>query len=191
MRKRICVFCSSSNAVDPAFLAAAADMGRSIAQRGYALVYGGGALGLMGAMARAVHAHGGIVIGYIPEFMHAWPGVAYTQADELVLTRDMRERQALMEERADAFVVLPGGFGTLEELFEMLTFKQLERHTKPIVIVNTCGFYDHLLRLLEHIVAARFARPDHLGLCHAVDDPDAALDYIEQYKPAPVSSKWR
>ena len=190
MRKHVCVFCSSSNAVDPVFLEAAADMGRQIASRGHELIYGAGSAGLMGALARAVHAHGGRVSGFIPEFMHARPGVAYVEADELVVTRDMRERQALMEARADAFVVLPGGFGTLEELFEMLAFKQLEQHTKPIVIVNTRGFYDHLLRMFEHIAAEHFAKPDHLCLYHVADDARAALDYIERYEPAAVQSKW-
>lgn len=189
-RRHVCVFCSSSTAVAPAFFTAATALGRSIAQRGHALVYGAGAVGLMGAVARAVHAHGGYVVGYIPEFMHVRPGVAYAQADELVVTRDMRERQALMEARADAFVVLPGGFGTLGEMFEILTFKQLERHAKPLVIVNTCGFYDDLLHLLEHMVAERFARPDHRHLYHVVADPGEALDYIETYEPTAVSSKW-
>ena len=189
-RKHVCVFCSSSNAVDSAFFAAATELGRAIARRGHVLVYGAGALGLMGALARSVHAHGGTVIGYIPAFMQEWPGVTYADADELVVTRDMRERKALMEARADGFVVLPGGFGTLEELFEMLALKQLERHAKPLVIVNTRGFYDHLLSLLDHIVAERFARPDHRALCHVVADPEPALDYIERYTPPPVSNKW-
>ncbi len=190
MRKHVCVFCSSSKVIDPVFFAAAAELGRLIAQRGHVLVYGAGSVGLMGTLARAAHAHGGHVVGVIPEFMHVRPGVAYLQADELVVTRDMRERQALMEARADAFVVLPGGFGTLEELLEMLTFKQLEQHTKPIVIMNTQGFYDHLLRMFEHIAAEHFAKPDHLTLYGVTDDAHAALDYIEHYEPTPVLSKW-
>ena len=189
LHKTIGVFCSSSNAVDTAYFEAAVDLGRLLAQHDYALVYGAGSVGLMGALARSVHAHGGRVIGFIPEFMHA-RGVAYTQCDELVVTRDMRERQALMEARSDAFVALPGGFGTLEELLEMLTFKQLEQHSKPIVMVNTRGFFDHLVRQFEHLRDEHFAKPDHLGLYHVAPDARRALEYIKSYQPVAVPSKW-
>ncbi len=189
MRRAICVFCSSSNTVDVEFFQAAAEMGRLIGQEGHTLIYGAGALGLMGTLARSVHEHGGHVVGVIPQFMVA-RGVAYTQSDELVVTRDMRERKALMEARSDAFIALPGGFGTLEELLEQLAFRQLEQHNKPIVVVNTRGFYDHLARLLEHICRERFAKPGHLDLCHVASDAHAALDYIDRYRPVAVQSKW-
>jgi uncharacterized protein (TIGR00730 family) len=189
MRRAVCVFCSSSNAVDAEFFQAAAEMGRLIAQEGHTLVYGGGDVGLMGTLARAVHEHGGHVIGVIPQFMVA-RGVAYTQADELVVTRDMRERKALMEARSDAFIALPGGFGTLEELLEQLALTQLEQHSKPIVVVNTRGFYDHLVRFVEHICSEHFAKPGHLALCHVASDAREALDYIDRYRPVAVQSKW-
>ena len=189
MRQSICVYCSSSDAVSPVFFDAATQLGAAIGRRNLTLVYGAGAVGLMGALARAVHQHGGRVTGVIPEFMHA-KGVAYQDADELVVTGDMRERKAVMEERADAFVGLPGGFGTLEEILEVLTFKQLEIHAKPIVLLNTRGFYDQLLGLFEHIYRERFAKPDHRRLMYVTDDVDSAMAYVEDYRPTAVESKW-
>lgn len=189
MRESVCVFCSSSDAVDSVFFEAAAELGASMARRDMTLIYGGGAIGLMGALARAVHDHGGRVVGVLPEFMHA-RGLAYQDADELVVTGGMRERKAVMEARADAFVCLPGGFGTLEEILEVLTFKQLELHTKPIVLLNTQGFYDHLLQMFDRLYGERFARPSHRRLLHVAEDAEGALEHIESYRPDTVESKW-
>ena len=189
MRQSICVYCSSSDAVDSVFFEAAAELGASMARRDLTLIYGGGAVGLMGALARAIHQNGGRVVGVIPDFMHA-RGLAYRDTDELVVTGGMRERKAVMEARADAFVGLPGGFGTLEEILEVLTFKQLELHTKPIVLLNTHGFYDHLLLLFERLYGEGFARPGHRRLLHVAEDAEGALEYIESYRPDKVESKW-
>jgi uncharacterized protein (TIGR00730 family) len=187
--KAMCVYCSSSDAVDPTFFDSAAQLGALIARRGWTLIYGGGRIGLMGALARAVHQNGGQVIGVIPEALRA-KGLAYPAADELVVTRDLRERKAVMESRADAFVGLPGGFGTLEELLEIVTLKQLKFHTKPIILVNTRGFYDPLRHMFERIYQERFAKPDYRQLYHITSDTKDIFSYLEAYQPAQVEDKW-
>jgi cytokinin riboside 5'-monophosphate phosphoribohydrolase len=159
MGKTICVFCSSSDTLDEIYFQAARDLGEAMAQRGWGLVYGGSDVGLMGAVARAVHLHHGTVTGIIPQTIHA-RGIAYQTADELLVTRDLRERKAEMERRADAFIAMPGGFGTLEEIVEVLTLKQLQLHLKPIIFLNINGFYDPLVTLFEHFYQQKFAQPD-------------------------------
>jgi uncharacterized protein (TIGR00730 family) len=190
MRRTICVFCSSSDAVDSIFFETATEMGALISQRNYDLVYGGAQIGLMGALARAAHQNGGKVIGVIPESLRRVQGIAYEAADELVVTRDLRERKAVMEARSDAFVGLPGGFGTLEEILEILTLKQLALHAKPIVLVNTNGFYDPLIQLFERIYQERFAKPDYRQLYHIAPDAASVFPYLEAYRPLPLQSKW-
>jgi uncharacterized protein (TIGR00730 family) len=160
-----------------------------MARRGIALVYGGTDVGLMGTMARSVHEHGGRVIGVIPELLHS-RGIAYGLADELIVTRDMRERKAVMEARADAFVALPGGFGTLEELLEIITGKQLGYHAKPVVLLDVEGFYQPLIRLFDHIYEQRFARPEHRQLYHVTGDIEELFCYLDQYRPPAVDLKW-
>lgn len=190
MQKTICVFCSSSDAVDSIFFETATQLGALISQRNYDLIYGGGQIGLMGALARAAHQNGGKVVGVIPETLRSVKGIAYEAADELVVTRDLRERKAVMEARADAFVVLPGGFGTLEEILEILTLKQLGLHTKPIALVNTNSFYDPLIQLFEHIYQERFAKPDYRQLYHVIPDAASVFSYLETYQPLQLQSKW-
>lgn len=187
----ICVYCSSSDRLDGAYVRVAEALGRRLAERGYTLVYGGGAVGLMGVVARAVHDHGGRVFGVIPEALKAREGVAYDVADELIVTETMQARKAIMFTRADAFVVLPGGFGTLEEFMEVLTLKQLRYHDKAIALVNTNGFYDPLVELFEHFFRERFAHERYRTLYHLAPDPDDALAYLEAYTPVPVVDKWR
>ncbi|MGE5675401.1 MAG: TIGR00730 family Rossman fold protein [Mycobacterium leprae] len=189
MDKAICVYCSSANNVAPQFFDFARQLGAEMARQGYALVYGGTDVGLMGALARSIHEHGGKVIGVIPVALHE-RGIAYELADELIITRDMRERKATMEARATAFAALPGGFGTLEELFEILTLKQLQYHGKPIVVLNTHGFYDPLLSLFEHIYEQKFARPDYRELYHVTADLPDLFAYLAQYQPPQLKSKW-
>lgn len=187
--KNICVYAASSDALDPAYCAAAEDIGRLIAQRGHRLVYGAGQIGLMGLTARAVHAQGGKVVGVIPERLRDLE-LAYEGADELIVTETMRERKAIMESRADAFVALPGGFGTLEELVEVLVLKQLHYHDKPIVAVNVNGVYDGLFAFFRRLEQDRFIKPSHFDLFHIVDTAEAAIDYIEHYTPQPREAKW-
>jgi uncharacterized protein (TIGR00730 family) len=157
--RKICVYCGSGPGTDPAFLQAARDFGEILAKNGIGLVYGGGGDGMMGTLARAVLAQGGAVTGVIPEFLvqreHAERG-----ARDLIVTRDMHERKRKMFELADAFVALPGGVGTLEELVEQLTWVQLGRHRKPVLAVNIEGFWEPLCALLDHMRALQFIRGD-------------------------------
>ena len=180
MIESICVYCASSNHVAARYFEVAEAAGRLLAEGGYTLVYGGGNVGLMGRVARAVHEHGGRVVGVIPERLKAIEGVAYEVADEMIVTETMRQRKALMFTRADAFLVLPGGFGTLEEFMEVLTLRQLGYHNKPIAVVNAGGFYDPLVHLFEHFYQERFARPQARALYHIAPGPEAALRLLEQ-----------
>lgn len=189
MEKAICVYCSSSNAVAPEFFTAARELGAEMAQQGYALVYGGTRVGLMGAIAGAVHAHGGTVIGVIPEVLHRH-GIAYDLADELIITRDMRDRKATMAARATAFVGFPGGFGTLEEIMETITLKQLQYHNKPVALLNVGGFYDPLLHLFEHFYTNNFAKPVYRQLYHVAADPAALFAHLDTYQPPDLGAKW-
>ncbi len=184
----ICVYCSSSNAVAPVFFEAAEVLGRYIARRGDTLIYGGADIGLMGALAHAAKDGGGRVVGIMPERLAAEP-ITFAAADEFIVTRDMRERKARMEALADAFFVLPGGFGTLEELAEILTLRQLGEHMKPIVLLNIRGFYDPLIALFEHYYREGFAKPWR-ELYYVTGDVQAAFDYLDQYEPVMPPRKW-
>jgi uncharacterized protein (TIGR00730 family) len=164
----VCVYCGSSPGTDPAFVEAAEKLGKIFAENGVRLVYGGGSVGLMGAVAEAVLGHGGEVIGIIPEFLTKRERPRRL-AQELVVTRDMHERKRKMFERADAFVALPGGVGTLEEIVEQLTWAQLGRHKKPILFANINGYWDPLLALFTHMREQEFV-PDALRINFLVAD---------------------
>jgi uncharacterized protein (TIGR00730 family) len=153
--RTVCVYCGSSPGTDPAFIAAARRFGELLAQDDVGLVYGGGSRGLMGEVARAVLDNGGHVIGVIPEFLKSKEGIQ-TAAQEIIITSDMHSRKQTMFSRADAFVALPGGIGTLEELVEQMTWAQLGQHPKPILIANIAGFWDPLLALVEHMAKLGF-----------------------------------
>ncbi|HJP37214.1 MAG TPA: TIGR00730 family Rossman fold protein [Gammaproteobacteria bacterium] len=176
----ICVFCSSSDALDPAYREAAEALGVLLGRLGYRLVFGGGAIGLMGTVARAVHAHGGEVGGVIPRALNQ-AGVTYEESDELIVTEEMRERKAEMDRLSDAFIALPGGFGTLEEIVEHLTLRQLRYHPKPVVLINTLGYYEPLLRFFEHMIDEGFAESGHLEVFHVAANAEEALAYLETY----------
>src|ERR1700738_4456220 len=156
--KTVCVYCGSGPGTNPHFIEAAIALGKAIAQSGIRLVYGGGSIGLMGALATSVLDHGGTVTGIIPDFLTAREN-ALTRVQEMIVTPDMHERKRLMFERSDAFVALAGGIGTLEELVEQLTWQQLGRHSKPILLANIDGFWEPLLALLAHMRATEFIRP--------------------------------
>ena len=160
--QNVCVYCGSSPGADPAFMAAARELGKQMAQEGIGLVYGGGAVGLMGAVASAVIENSGRVIGVIPEFLMTKERVK-VNAQEIIITPDMHVRKQTMFERADAFVALPGGIGTLEELVEQLTWAQLGRHRKPILLANIASFWDPLCALMEHMRASKFLHSAHLA----------------------------
>jgi uncharacterized protein (TIGR00730 family) len=153
--RTVCVYCGSSPGTNPAFIAAAQRFGELMAKNNIALVYGGGSRGLMGALAKAVLDHGGHVIGIIPEFLKSKEGIQ-TAAQEIIITPDMHSRKQTMFARADAFVALPGGIGTLEELVEQMTWAQLGQHPKPILIANIAGFWDPLLSLVDHMAKLGF-----------------------------------
>jgi len=189
MSKLICVYCSSSDRLEAKYYAAAEALGRALAARGWGLVYGGGRVGLMGRLARAVHAGGGRVVGVIPEFMRT-KELAYDEADELVTVRTMRERKRLMEERADAFVALPGGWGTLEEIMEILTLRQLDVLRKPCVFLNQDGFYDDLFRFFEKMVSERFNKPSNLHLYETARTVAETMALLERDHPPVAETKW-
>src|SRR5271169_4246358 len=153
----VCVYCGSSQGSDPAFAEAARTLGKTLAQNGVRLVYGGGSVGMMGTLAKAVLAHGGKVTGIIPEFLTGKERPR-PLTDDMIVTRDMHERKRKMFEHADAFVALPGGVGTLEELVEQLTWAQLGRHKKPILILNMERFWDPLCALIDHMRKLDFIR---------------------------------
>lgn len=185
----LCVFCSSSEAVDGVYVEAAERLGRALGEQGGTLIYGGGNIGLMGRVALATHATGGRVVGVIPRFMEPYE-VAYEAADELIWTDTMRQRKALMEQRAEAFVALPGGFGTLEELAEILALKQLRQTNKPLVLLNTAGFYDPLLAFFERLYALRFTKARHRAHYHVITEPRELWPFLDGYEAAAVETKW-
>ncbi|NVN86903.1 MAG: TIGR00730 family Rossman fold protein [Rhodopseudomonas sp.] len=157
--KTVCVYCGSGPGTNPRFIEAATAFGKELADNGVALVYGGGSIGLMGAVATATLDHGGAVTGIIPGFL-ANRELALKRVQELIVTEDMHERKRLMFERSDAFVALPGGIGTLEELVEQMTWQQLGQHKKPILIANIDGFWEPLLALFAHMHDTAFIRPN-------------------------------
>ncbi len=174
--KSLCVFCGSRKGHDPRFEEIARQVGRSLARRGVRLVYGAGNIGLMGAMADACLQAGGRVLGVIPDFLKE-KEVCHSGLTELIVTATMHQRKEIMAARSDAFLVLPGGFGTLDEFFEILTWRQLKLHDKPIGILDVAGFYHLLLRHVEHIEQSGFYRNDR-PLFISSDDLEPLLDAL-------------
>ena len=156
--KTVCVYCGSGSGSNPRFIEAAIALGKVFAENNIRLVYGGGSVGLMGAVAKSTLDHGGSVTGIIPDFLRAREN-SLSRVQEMIVTPDMHERKRLMFERSDAFVALPGGVGTLEELVEQLTWQQLGRHSKPVLLANIDNFWEPLLALLTHMRATEFIRP--------------------------------
>lgn len=190
MPKLLCVYCSASAKLDAKYYAVADLLGREMVGRGWGLIYGGGNAGLMGSVARGVKAAGGHVVGIIPDFMIERE-LAFREADELVTVSSMRERKRLMAERADAFVTLPGGIGTLEELSEIMTERSLNLTQKPLVLVNQDGFYDDLIRFLERMVAERFKSAGLLDVFTAVPAVDEIWAHLDNPKPPVIDALWR
>lgn len=184
----ICLFCGSNSGSNPAYAEAASDLGRGLAARDITLVYGGGNIGLMGVAADAVLAAGGRVIGVIPGFLKD-KEVAHGGLSELHVTQTMHERKALMEDLSGGFIALPGGFGTYDELFEMLTWGQLSVHQKPIGLLNVAGFFDPLLAMVQHGVREGFIREDNLALFVVADTLPVLLEGMNAYRANP-SAKW-
>ena len=185
---RLCLFGASSDQLAPVYFEKTAELGREMARRRAGLVFGGGATGLMGAAARAVHQSGGEIIGIAPKFFDT-EGVLFQSCTERMFTQTMRQRKQLMEDMSDGFIVSPGGIGTLEEFFEIYTLRQLSRHKKPIAIYNICGYYDKLLELLQHTVSEGFMSADCLNLVGVYDEPGPLLDYLAEELQTALTSK--
>lgn len=180
----LCVFCGSQKGNKPAFTDAARALGHALAAHGTTLVFGGGRIGLMGTVADAVIAGGGSVTGVIPEFLKD-KELAHTSATEMIIVPDMHTRKRTMFERSDAFCVLPGGVGTLDEMFEIVTWRQLHRHNKPIIVVNTAGYWSHLMQLFDQIIAEGFAHKGHSSLVTVVNRPEDVIGAAEAELASP------
>ena len=184
----ICVFCGSSEGNDPAILEQAKVLGNQLAANNITLVYGGSQLGIMGAVAKASLTQGGKAIGIIPEFLKT-KEIVYTELDEVITTQNMHERKLKMQEVSDGFITLPGGFGTFEELFEIITWSQLGLHHKPIGLLNINGFYDHLIAMLDEMVNRGFLSAKNRQLLIVDDEVDGLLDKMKHFTPD-ITSKF-
>ena len=187
--RSVCVFCGSSTGANPVYADAARGLGAALAARGLALVYGAGNVGLMGVLADAALAAGGQVIGVIPRSL-VQRELAHQGMTELHVVETMHQRKALMADRADAFVAIPGGYGTLDELFEILTWAQLGIHNKPIGLLNVNGFFDPLLTWVRHAAAEGFLRQKHLALLNVEAEVEPLLDAVLSRRPEPAVPKW-
>lgn len=187
----ICVFGASSSTIDKTFIDRVEQLGRDIADRGHGLIYGAGASGLMGAVARGAYEKNGNIVGVVPDFFEeedmGVDGRIFSKCTELIKTDSMRERKRIMEDRADAFIIVPGGIGTFEEFFEVFTLKQLERHNKAIAILNINGYYDAMLNMLDVAVEHKFLREACRLLYKVFTDENEMLDYIENYKAPKIN----
>ena len=187
----ICVFGASSSTIDKTFIDRVEQLGRDIADRGHGLIYGAGASGLMGAVARGAYEKNGNIVGVVPDFFEeedmGVDGRIFSKCTELINTDSMRERKRIMEDRADAFIIVPGGIGTFEEFFEVFTLKQLERHNKAIAILNINGYYDAMLNMLDVAVEHKFLREACRLLYKVFTDENEMLDYIESYKAPQIN----
>ena len=186
--KRVCVFCGSSVGRDPRHREAAVALAEALVNRGLGIVFGGGSVGLMGVLADAVLAKGGEAIGVIPHGLAARE-VAHRGLSDLRVVPSMHARKSRMADLSDAFLALPGGFGTFEELFEVVTWAQLGIHRKPIGLLNVAGYYDNLIRFLDHAVADGFVSAENRGLLLVADEPDALLDRLAAHR-SPDRPEW-
>lgn len=187
--KSVCVFCGSASGANPLYATTARELGRELTARQLALVYGGGRVGLMGEMATATLASGGRVVGVIPHSL-ALKEIAQEDCTELIVVNTMHERKSLMADRSDAFVALPGGYGTCDELFEILTWSQLGIHRKPVALLNVNGFFTPLLAWLDHTVQESFLRPKHRELLLVADTVPQLLDTLAAWTPPEPTTKW-
>lgn len=186
--KRICVYCGSNPGRQPEYVEAAERLGTLLAERGLGLVYGGAGVGMMGAVANAVLAGGGEAIGVIPSAL-ATREVAHPDLTALHVVESMHERKAMMAELSDGFLALPGGWGTMEEIFEALTWAQLGLHAKPCGLLNVAGYFDHLQAFLDHAMAEAFVKAEYKPMIMAESDPERLLERFAAYR-APTVRKW-
>lgn len=184
----ICLYGASSSAIAKAYVNPTEELGAKIAERGHTLIYGGGAAGLMGAAARGAYSLGGKIIGVVPSFLNV-DGILFDNCSELIFTETMRERKALMEQKSDAFIMTPGGVGTFDEFFEIITLKQLGRHSKPIAVFNINGYFDSLIAQLKNAVHKQFMNPEIFELFISTDRADKLLDYLENGVKSPTEAR--
>jgi hypothetical protein len=185
----ICVFCSSSNAIPDLYFDEANNLGKLIGDLGHEIIYGGATVGLMHTVAEAARKAGARSVGIIPESIHQ-KRLSSPLDHEQIITPNMRDRKYLMRKRSDAFIALPGGFGTLEEILEVITLKQLQYHNKPIVFVNTDGFYDSLFAQFERAYRDSFSKVDYKSTYFIAANSEEALTYIHNYQPTELAAKW-
>ncbi|MFP6584121.1 MAG: TIGR00730 family Rossman fold protein [Candidatus Hydrogenedentota bacterium] len=189
MINSVCIFGASSMTLSESYLGPARALGRLMGEQGIQLVFGGGQHGIMGAVAEGVHERGGSVLGIIPDKLDK-AHISYAASDEWIVTEDLRDRKAIMQERSDAYIVLPGGFGTLDELMESLSMKQLDFHRKPIILLNTNGFFDALHAFFDHMIAENCLRNEHLGLMQWGDTPGQVIALLQSYVPITPTDKY-
>lgn len=181
----ICVYGSSSNSIDKKYIEANEKLGKLLAEQYHTVVYGGGAGGMMGAVARGARSNNGNVVGVAPSFFKV-DGSLFDDCTEFISTTTMRERKQILEERSEGFVVSPGGMGTMDEFFEIFTLKQLDKHLKPIAIYNVNNFYDKLIELLEQFIEQNFMSKKNRDLYFASSDPQEIIDYLTNYVPTNI-----
>lgn len=188
-RGNVCVFCASSASIDTCYLEAARELGMRLAEGGWRCVNGGGAIGLMGAVTDGTLDAGGEVTGVIPKFMvdNGW---LYDRLEDVVITADMHQRKHMMSDMADAVIAMPGGVGTMEELIETLTWRQLRLVTYPVIILNTKGYYDPLLAMLDHAIGEGFMKPSHSQLWQVAATPAEAVALLDESHPIEFESKY-
>jgi hypothetical protein len=185
----ICVFCSSSNAIPEHYFGEAVKLGTLIGENNHSIVYGGATVGLMHTVAEAARKAGAISLGIIPESIHN-KRLSSSRDHEQIITPNMRDRKYMMRKRSDAFIALPGGFGTLEEILEVITLKQLQYHQKAIVFINTDGFYDSLFAQFERAYRESFSKEDYKSTYFVASNPEEAINYIHNYQFKELTTKW-
>jgi len=189
MKMKLCVFLSSSEAIPPEFIQLTRDLGTLIGSNGDELIYGGTNTGTMGILAESTQAAGGKVTGIIPQKLYDM-GKGNEACDELIISKDLRDRKGLMDEMCDAFIALPGGLGTLEEVIEIFNLKYLQYHEKPVIFINFNSFYEPLFAFFETLYTQRFTKKAVQQLYHSVGSLDEIYPYLEGYKPVKIASKW-
>jgi len=188
-KKTICVYCSSSNNLSPEYYKFAEELGAEIAKNNYNMVYGGTTVGLMGVIANNAIRGGSEVTGVIPERIASF-GLKHPALANIIITKDMRERKAAMEKLADIFIAAPGGFGTFEEVFEILVAKQLGYHDKPVIFLNFDNYYENMFKMFDTVYEKHFAKEDIKQLYYITSSVGDVFEYIKTYKPAKISLKW-
>ncbi len=188
-KKIMCVYCSSSNNLPEKFYVVSKELGEKLAQKGFDMVYGGTTVGMMGVIANNALQNGAEVIGVIPERIESF-GLKHPELAKVIVTKDMRERKATMEKYADVFVAMPGGFGTFEEIFEILVAKQLGYHDKPVVFVNFDGYYDNMIKMFDTLYENHFAKEEMKSLYFVAKNIDEIFAYVETYAPKEFVHKW-